>query len=179
MKSFILIFLVNASIIHLIQAFNLEDHTTDTSITKGQSVEFICQSNTNFGTCTFEHNDEKCEFQYIPPKLIGGEIKAEIKKTNCEASFKDRMEFIGDLNNICKIRLDKVDKEMGEGQWSCELKEKNGPEKIKSPNWTLQVNSGGGNSGASKGQLRVDMVFLGVIILDVLITTVYFGILEI
>ena len=148
MKSFILIFLVNASIIHLIQAFDLEDHTTDTSIIEGQSVDFICKSNVNFGTCTFEHNGEKCEFQYTD-ELIGGDIKAIIKKTNCEASFKDRMKFI-DVKNIyiCKIRLDKVDKEMDEGQWSCELKEKNHPENIESAKWTLQV-----NSGASIGQL--------------------------
>ena len=120
MKSFILIFLVNASI-HLIKAFNLEDHTTNTSITEGGSVIFTCKSNANFGTCTFEHNDEKCEFEYTE-EFIGGDIKAIIKKTNCEASWKDRMTFIGDLNTICKIRLEKVDKEMDEGQWSCELK---------------------------------------------------------
>ena len=146
MKSFILIFLVNASI-HLIQAFNLEDHTTDTSITEGQSVIFTCKSNVNFGTCTFEHNDEKCEFEYTE-EFIGDDINAIIKKTNCEASWKDRMTFIGDLNTICKIRLEKVDKEMDEGQWSCELKEKNHPENIESAKWTLQV-----NSGASIGQL--------------------------
>ena len=83
-------------------------------VEQGESKTLECMTNHAFESCSFSHNDKKCELSFKTNRKCNFEC----------ASLKDKAEFTEDStengSKICSIQLKDFGKDDA-GNWTCEL----------------------------------------------------------
>ena len=90
---------------------NSIDNYTDVET---RSVIFKCASSDWYEFCSWKHDSKVCKFEW--KRRFGG-----VRKQECDASFHDRIRFLGNYNkHECQVELSNLTLSDA-GKWTCEL----------------------------------------------------------
>ena len=110
-----LLFIVIASVVYNIHAFQIQHTSIDPNnpIQVGSTVRLSCQTDAHYEYCIWRHKTRVCNFEW---KYSSGTVH----QTECE-ELKDRTVFKGTYNNYeCAMELKNIQL-FDIGDWSCEM----------------------------------------------------------